>query len=52
MKNARDKFIVIIINWSLIGSRFALAPYCSFSVLLQVQISFIITIFVSSEMGN
>ena len=48
VKNARDKFIVIIINWSLIGSRFALAPYCSFSVLLQVQISFIITIFVPS----
>ena len=37
MKNVRDKFIVIIINWSLIGSRFPLAPYCLFSVLLQVQ---------------
>ena len=45
MKNARDKFIVIIINWSLIGSCFALAPYCSFSILSQVQNSFIITIF-------
>ena len=45
MTNTRDKFIVIIINWSLIGSRFALALYCSFSVLPQVQISFIIRIF-------
>ena len=45
MKNALNKFIVIIINWSLIGSRFALSPYCSFSVLPQVQISFIVIIF-------
>ena len=37
MKDALYKFIVIIINWSLIGSRFAPTPYCSFSVLPQVQ---------------
>ena len=45
MKNALYKFIVIIINWSLIGSHFTQAPYCSFSVLPQVQISFIVIIF-------
>ena len=37
MKDALYKFIVFIINWSLIGSHFAPAPYCSFSVLPQVQ---------------
>ena len=38
MKNARDKFIVIINNCSLIGSRSALAPYSLFSVLPEGQI--------------
>ena len=39
MKNALCRFIVIIINWSLIDSHFPLAPYCSFSVFPRVQIS-------------
>ena len=39
MKNTFCKFIVIIINWSFIGSRFALAPYFSFPVFPRVQIS-------------
>ena len=39
MKNTLCKFIVIIINWNLVGSRFALASYCSFSVFPRDQIS-------------